>query len=261
MSSTSSPLGEQALCAYLAQCPPAALAFSGGCDSALLLALAAKAGCSIRPYFVKGDFQPEFELEDARRLCRELGVPLTVIQAHPLTEPCIRANDAQRCYHCKRLIFENLISRAKADGRTLLFDGTNASDPEADRPGMRALRELSVQSPLRRFGLTKTQVRAISRRMGLFTADKPAYACLATRIPTGTPLEKRDLERVESAEAALFGMGFSNLRLRLSGDTGRLQLPAAQLEKAAAQHEAITRQLRPFVSEVLLDLTPRPEVE
>lgn len=253
------PLGEAALLSYLAQCPPAALAFSGGCDSAYLLALAVKAGCPVHPIFVKGDFQPEFELEDAKRLCQELGVPLTVLSARPLENERIRENGPRRCYYCKRQIFEALLSAAQDAGCTLLFDGTNASDPEADRPGMQALRELSVKSPLRQFGLTKQMVRQNSRKLGLFTADKPAYACLATRIAAGTPLEKSDLIRVEKAENALFALGFSNLRVRLSGEDGLLQLPASQFEKAKAMSETIQTQLRPWVSRVQLDPVPRPE--
>lgn len=259
MTPADASLGEAALLSYLAQCPPAALAFSGGCDSAYLLALAVKAGCPVHPIFVKGDFQPEFELEDARRLCKELGVPLTVLSASPLENERIRENGPRRCYYCKRQIFETLLAAAKNLGCTLIFDGTNASDPEADRPGMQALRELSVQSPLRRFGLTKPQVRANSRKLGLFTANKPAYACLATRIATGTPLQKADLVRVEKAENALFALGFSNLRVRLLDEAGLLQLPASQFEKAEALKETIQTRLHPWFSRVELDPVPRPE--
>lgn len=251
--------GEAALRRFFSQGSRTALAFSGGCDSAYLLALAARAGCDVRPYFVKGDFQPEFELEDARRLCEELGVELTVLHAQPLNDEQVVQNGPRRCYYCKKMIFSALVEAAKKDGCTTIWDGTNASDAEGDRPGMKALRELEVQSPLRICGLTKAQVREGSRRMGLFTWNKPAYACLATRIPTGTALQKQDLVRVEKAEAALFEMGFSNLRLRLMGEIGRLQLPASQLEQAAARHKEITDQLAPWVNGVLLDLQPRAE--
>lgn len=251
--------GEAALSRFFQEGSRAALAFSGGCDSAYLLALAVRAGCDVRPYFVKGDFQPEFELEDARRLCKELGVELTVLHAQPLTDEQVVQNGPRRCYYCKKMIFSALVEAAEKDGCTRLWDGTNASDAEGDRPGMKALRELQVQSPLRICGLTKAQVREGSRRMGLFTWNKPAYACLATRIPTGTALKKEDLVRVENAEQILFDMGFSNLRLRLMGSLGRLQLPASQMERAAACHKEITERLRPWVSGVLLDLEPRAE--
>lgn len=124
---------------------------------------------------------------------------------------------------------------------------------------MKALEELQVLSPLRLCGVPKTQVRARSRELGLFTWEKPAYACLATRIPTGTAITAGALERVEAAEGALFALGFTDFRVRVLGELARLQLPAAQLAAAAEKHGAITRALNPWFSGVLLDLTPRRE--
>ena len=163
--------------------PKAALGFSGGVDSSYLLWAARQCGADVRPYYIKTSFQPEFEFEDAKRLCREIGAELTVLELDALSDPAVAANPADRCYHCKRNLFGTLAARALADGYTLLLDGTNASDDAGDRPGMRALRELSVRSPLRECGLTKAFIRARSREAGLFTWDKPAYACLATRVP------------------------------------------------------------------------------
>lgn len=237
----------------------AALAFSGGTDSALLLAAAVKAGCRVQPYFVHSAFQPGFELEDAERLCAQLGVELRVLEASPLEDEQVRANGPLRCYYCKRMIFSALVSAAAADGFSEVWDGTNASDDASDRPGMRALAELGVKSPLRLCGLTKADVRRKSRELGLFTAQKPAYACLATRVPTGTPLEAETLRRVEAAEGALMAMGFSNLRVRVLGRLGRLQLPAGRLEEAARRHKEITGALAPWFDGVLLDLAPRKE--
>lgn len=237
----------------------AALAFSGGTDSALLLAAAVKAGCRVQPYFVHSAFQPGFELEDAKRLCEQLGVELRVLEARPLEDEQVRANGPQRCYYCKRMIFSALVSAAAADGFAEVWDGTNASDDAADRPGMRALAELKVVSPLRLCGLTKADVRRMSRELGLFTAAKPAYACLATRVPTGTALDAETLRRVEQAEGALMSMGFSDLRVRVLGRQGRLQLPAGQLEEAARRHGEITGTLAPWFDGVLLDLAPRKE--
>ena len=182
--------------------PKAAVAFSGGTDSAFLLWAARECGCDVRAYYVKTPFQPQFELEDARRLASELAVPMTVVEADILAVPEAAANGPQRCYHCKTTLFSQLRQAAREDGYTVLLDGTNASDNAGDRPGMRALRELEVRSPLRECGLTKEEVRRRSREAGLFTWDKPAYACLATRIPTGTPITKEDLDRVERAECA-----------------------------------------------------------
>ena len=160
--------------------PRAALAFSGGTDSAYLLYMALKCGAQVRPYYVKTPFQPRFELDDALRLARELGTELTVIEYDILDDGLIAANPADRCYHCKKKLFGLLLrERAANDGFPLIIDGTNASDEAGERPGMRALCELGVRSPLRECGLAKTEIRARSRTAGLFTWDKPAYACLA----------------------------------------------------------------------------------
>ncbi|NLB39450.1 MAG: TIGR00268 family protein, partial [Clostridiales bacterium] len=166
--------------------PRAALGFSGGVDSSYLLWAGRHYGADIRPYFVKTAFQPAFELADAKRLASDVGAEITVIEADILTNPLVCGNAADRCYHCKSTIFGTLASRALQDGYTLLLDGTNASDDANDRPGMRALKELHVRSPLREAGMTKQEVRQLSREAGLFTWDKPAYACLATRVPTDT---------------------------------------------------------------------------
>ena len=237
--------------------PRAAAAFSGGTDSAFLLWAAKHCGCDIRAYYVKTAFQPDFELADARRLCRELSIPLTVLEADILAVPGAAANGPDRCYHCKRALFSLLREAARRDGYDLLLDGTNASDDAGDRPGMRALREPEVRSPLRECGLTKEEVRARSREAGLFTWDKPAYACLATRIPTGTPITAADLERVERAEDALFALGFSDFRVRLAGGGARIQIPAGQMEGLLKRREEILKQLAPHFSAVLLDLDAR----
>ena len=146
---------------FFRQCPRVALGFSGGVDSAYLLYAALEHGAQVKPYFVKTAFQPRFELEDARRLCAQLGVELTVLELDVLAVPCVAENPPDRCYHCKRALFGRLRRQALADGYTVLIDGTNASDDAGDRPGMRALGELSVRSPLRECGITKAQVRAL----------------------------------------------------------------------------------------------------
>ena len=235
----------------------AALAFSGGADSALLLAAAVKAGCRVQPYFVHSAFQPGFELEDAKRLCAQLGVALRVLEASPLEDEQVRANGPLRCYYCKRMIFSALVSAAAADGFSEVWDGTNASDDASDRPGMRALAELGVKSPLRLCGLTKADVRRKSRELGLFTAQKPAYACLATRVPTGEAITPETLRKVEAAEEALFSLGYSDLRVRVFHGAARLQLPGHQLEQAAKEREAILQALAPWFDMVLLDLKER----
>ena len=247
----------EALAAFFKAHRKLALAFSGGADSAYLLYAATACGCDVTAYYVKSAFQPEFELEDAKRLAGELKARLAVIPLDVLAEPTVRANPPDRCYHCKRAIFSALLDRAKADGYGELIDGTNASDDAGDRPGMRALKELRVLSPLRECGVTKAMLRAYSREAGLFTWDKPAYACLATRVPSGTALTADILTRVEAAEAALFEMGYSDFRVRVFHGAARLQLKADQWAKAAAQRDAIREALRPHFETVLMDMEDR----
>lgn len=242
---------------FFAQCPKVALGFSGGVDSAYLLYAALEHGAQVRPYFVKTAFQPAFELEDARRLCAQLGVELSVLELDVLSVPHVGENPPDRCYHCKRALFGRLREQALAEGFPVLMDGTNASDDAGDRPGMRALGELFVRSPLRECGITKAQVRALSKEAGLFTWDKPAYACLATRVPTGEAITPEVLQKVEGAEDALFRLGYSDLRVRVFHGAARLQLPGAQLEKAAGEREAVLRALAPWFDTVLLDLRER----
>ena len=242
---------------FFTEHPKAALGFSGGVDSSYLLWAAVNAGADIAPYYIQTAFQPAFELEDAKRLCEQIGVKLNVIQLDALADPRVAANPANRCYYCKVGLFGALRARAKADGYDLLLEGTNASDDAGDRPGMKALREMEVRSPLRECGLTKAMIRQESRKAGLFTWDKPAYACLATRVPTGRTITPELLRRVEGAETALFALGFTDFRVRLYDDAARLQLPEGQLAKAVEQRQAIRQALAPWFDIVLLDTQTR----
>ena len=241
---------------FFRQTPRAALAFSGGTDSALLLWAGKRYGCDLRAYYVKTAFQPEFEYRDALRLAQELEVPMTVVETDILAVPEAAANGPERCYFCKRELFSRLWEAARRDGYPVLLDGTNASDDAGDRPGMRALRELEVRSPLRECGLTKDDVRRLSKEAGLFTWDKPAYACLATRIPTGTAITAEDLARVEEAETALHSLGFRDFRVRLFHGAARVQVPEAQLPLALEQRGEILAALGAFDG-ALLDLRGR----
>ena len=234
-----------------------AVAFSGGVDSSYLLYAARRCGADVTAYFVKSQFQPAFELADARRLLGELGVPLTVIGLDALADETVRANPPDRCYHCKKRIFTAVAQAARRDGYDLLMDGTNASDDAGDRPGMRALEELSVRSPLRECGLTKERIRALSKEAGLFTWNKPAYACLATRIAAGEPLTEEKLARTERAEDFLFSLGFSDFRVRSRGDTAVIQLRESQFESFAEHRKAIVSALKREYREVLLDTEGR----
>ena len=237
--------------------PKAAIAFSGGVDSAYLLYAALQSGADVRAYYVKSAFQPQFELDDARRLAETLSADMRVLDVDILADETVAANPPDRCYHCKRHIFSAIASAAAADGYTLLLDGTNASDDAGDRPGMRALRELSVRSPLRECGLTKPEIRRLSREAGLFTWDKPAYACLATRVPAGEQLTAEKLENTERAEDFLFSLGFADFRVRLFNGAARLQLPAEQLPRLLERRAEILSELKKTYRAVVLDLEVR----
>lgn len=237
--------------------PRAALAFSGGVDSAYLLYAAQQCGAQVRAYYVRTAFQPLFELEDARRLAEQLHADMRELTVDILADDAVRTNPADRCYHCKRLIFSEILREAERDGFSVLMDGTNASDDADDRPGMRALRELSVRSPLRECGLTKPEIRKRSREAGLFTWDKPAYACLATRVPTGVEITADKLKRTERAEAYLSALGFQDFRVRISGDAARIQVKETQLALVMEQREAILEELKKAYTDVWLDLEVR----
>ena len=242
---------------FFRQHPKAAIAFSGGVDSSYLLYAALQCGADVRAYYVKGAFQPQFELDDAQRLARDIHAPLTVLRADVLRDETVTANPANRCYYCKKVVFSSIAQAALADGYTVLLDGTNASDDAGDRPGMRALQELQVLSPLRLCGLTKPEIRRLSKEARLFTWDKPAYACLATRIPTGEKITAEKLSATESAEGELFAMGFTDFRVRWYAGAARLQFPAVQLPRVLERREEILTKLKKYYPAVLLDLEVR----
>ena len=247
------------LSAFFQENPKIALAFSGGVDSAYLLYAAKAYGSDTTAYYVKTAFQPRFEYEDACRLADELGMPMKTIELDVLADEKVTSNPKNRCYYCKRRIFTAILSAAKEDGYTAVMDGTNASDDVNDRPGMKALSELSVRSPLRECGLTKEMIRSLSKEAGLFTWDKPAYACLATRIPTGTEISQELLSRTEQAENALKSFGFSDFRIRLMGDAAKLQLKESQFDLLFKRRYEIYDTLHRYYSAVLLDLEVRDE--
>ena len=241
--------------------PVAALGFSGGVDSSYLLYSGIHCGAKIKAYYVKTAFQPQFELQDALRLAKQLGADMTVIETDILAVPGVAENPADRCYYCKTAIFSLIRQHALNDGYPILIDGTNASDDAGDRPGMKALQELTVRSPLKECGLRKSDIRRLSGEAGLFTWDKPAYACLATRIPTGTAITAEALRKIEHAEDALFAMGFTDFRVRLTGSSAKLQFPLPQLFSALEKREEIIDQLQPEFESVLLDLAGRRNQE
>lgn len=234
-----------------------ALAFSGGVDSAYLLYAGLVCGCDIHAYYVNSQFQPAFELEDACRLAEELHAKITIIDVDILSDDTIAANPVNRCYYCKKQIFSKIVKAAKNDGYEILIDGTNASDNASDRPGMQALKELSVYSPLRECGITKEQVRQLSREAHLFTWNKPAYACLATRIPAGSLITEDKLYCTEQAEKILTDMGFYNLRVRFVNEDAKIQIPENQFDKFFLKRREIITALKPYYHSITLDLEGR----
>lgn len=234
-----------------------ALGFSGGVDSSYLLYAALKNGATVRAYYVRSAFQPSFEFDDAVRMAKELGADMKIIDVNVLADDAVASNPADRCYYCKKTLFGAIRERALADGFDVLMDGTNASDDSGDRPGMKALGEFSVRSPLRECGLTKADIRRLSKEAGLFTWNKPAYACLATRIPAGDRITPELLAKVEGAESELFAMGYSDFRVRVYKGAARLQFPGEQMETALKERDEIIRKLSPFFELVFLDLKGR----
>jgi len=249
------------LAGFFRENPVCAAAFSGGVDSACLLYGAALYAERTAAYFVKTPFQPAFELTDAEETAERLNVPLRVITLDVLRIPEVAANPENRCYYCKRALFTSLIEAARSDGFPMVVDGSNASDAAADRPGMRALRELGVRSPLRECGLTKADIRRIAREAGISVWNKPSYACLATRIPTGTIITAEDLSRIARGEGLLAEHGLSDFRLRLRGRNGLLQVREEQMELARSILPEIEARLAGDFNRITLDETPRPSRE
>lgn len=242
---------------FFSQNQKVALAFSGGVDSAYLLYAAIQSDCDIHAYYVKSAFQPEFELEDAKRLAKELDATMTVLNLDVLSESNITDNPVNRCYFCKKKFFSKIIEASKADGYDVIIDGNNASDDADDRPGMKAVQELQVRSPLRECGITKSEVRNLSKEAGLFTWNKPAYACLATRIPTGVKITAEKLHATEISEKALSDLGFTDFRIRLSGNGAKIQVREEQLEKLLIYRKEILEKLKPYYTSVTVDLEVR----
>jgi uncharacterized protein len=213
----------ECLRAFFEENPRVLLAFSGGTDSSYLLFAAVASGADVVACTAKGPFQPDFETEDALSFAKALGVRHSIVLVDPLSHSGISANGPDRCYLCKRMLFGRLCEIADNEERCLI-DATNASDDPSSRPGMRALDELGVVSPLRICGIAKADVRRLSRESDLPFADKPSNSCLATRISTGTAITAEALERVERSEDEIRGLGFSGFRVRDRGDQCILEI-------------------------------------
>jgi uncharacterized protein (TIGR00268 family) len=210
------------------------VAFSGGVDSSVVAALAHDVlGDDAVACTAKSETLPDAELDEARRVAREIGIRHEVVEFSELDNPDFVQNDGDRCYHCRTMRLGRMYDVARDLGIETVCDGTNASDPgEGHRPGLRAVEELEVFSPLLAHGVTKSEVRTIADDYGLSVADKPAMACLSSRIPTGLEVTEERLTRVERAETLLREWGFSQFRVRDHDGLARVEVAADELERA-----------------------------
>lgn len=234
-----------------------AIAFSGGADSAYLIWEAKNHGADFKAYFVKTCFQPEFELRDAVKLAELLDFEFEVINIDILSRAEIAENTPLRCYYCKKVILSAILEKAAADGYNIIADGTNLSDSAADRPGMKALAEHGVISPLRLCSLTKDEIIKRARQAGLFTADKPSYSCLATRVKAGREITADLLAKIEMAENLFFERGYSDFRVRVRGNTAELEINAADNDKFARDKQMLKGELLKIFDAVGSDVKRR----
>ncbi len=214
-------------------CERVLVAFSGGIDSTLVLRLAfqelgsnAVAVTAVSPSLAQSD------LEASRDIAREIGAPHELIKSSETEDPRYQRNDSQRCYFCKNNVYQSLIDYADREGFPWILDGTNADDLGDHRPGLRAAREHGVRSPLQEAGIGKEDIRTWARELGLSNWDRPANACLSSRVPYGSEVTPEKLSQVEQAEAALRKLGFRELRVRHHDQVARIEVARDELPRA-----------------------------
>ena len=222
-----------------------AVAFSGGVDSTFLLAVA-HGVLGERAFAITTHIHsvPAGEFAEAAAFCADRGIRHIIAEQDEFAIEGFAANPPDRCYICKRVLFSRMLEIAAEQGCTCLCDGSNTDDEGDYRPGMRALAELCIESPLRAAGLSKADIRELSREMGLPTWNKPSAACLSSRIPYGEEITAEKLARLDAGETFLRGLGFSQVRVRSHGDLARIEVPADEIGRAAADAEAIARKLK-----------------
>lgn len=221
------------------------VAFSGGVDSTLLLKVAHDVlGKRCLAATADSATYPREELEEARRLAALIGVEHIVVKTDELANERYAANGPDRCYHCKQTLFSELFPLARERGIATVVYGAIVDDLGDHRPGQRAAAEWQVRSPLVEAGLTKAEIRELSRELGLATWNKPSFACLSSRIPYGTSINAAQLQQIDEAERILRGMGFRGFRVRHHGDIARLELQPDDLLRAVEQREEIVSGLK-----------------
>jgi len=202
------------------------VAFSGGVDSSFLLKMASEVlgKDKVLAVSAKSETYPKEELECAKEIAREFGVEHLTIESEELEIPEFRMNPWNRCYYCKTVLFQKMKDVAKKRGLNFVVDGTNYDDIGDHRPGMKALRELEIRSPLKEATMTKEDIRYFSRKMDLKTWDKPSFACLASRFPYGKEITREKLTIVDKAESFLRGLNFRQVRVRHHDQIARIEL-------------------------------------
>jgi uncharacterized protein len=242
----------------IASCRSALVAFSAGVDSTFVLAVAREVlGERAVALTAHSPSVPAAEREEARALAARLGIRHLEVESHEQENPRYVANDVDRCYHCKSELYRICEEVARREGLAAILDGFNADDGKDHRPGHQAARERLVRSPLAEAGLSKAEVRAWSAAYGLPTWEKPQMACLASRIPYGTPVTPERLAQVERAEASLRALGLRNLRVRHHGDIGRIEVAEGEVEAAFARREALAAAVKAAGFKLaVLDLEP-----
>lgn len=234
----------RALRTELAKTGSAAVAFSGGVDSTFLLTVAHEVlGDKALAITTHIHSVPAAEFAQAKAFCEERGIRHLIAEQDEFAIEGFAANPPDRCYICKKALFARMAQIASEHGCTVLCDGSNTDDEGDYRPGMRALAELGIASPLRDAGLSKADIRALSREMGLATWDKPSAACLSSRIPYGEAITAEKLARIDAAEAFLHECGFEQVRVRSHGNLARIEVPAQEITQAAAQAQQIADKL------------------
>jgi len=219
------------------------VAYSGGVDSAFLLKVAAdELGTEALAVTADSPTIPRAELDAAVNLAHELGARHLVVKTDEMANPAFTENSPDRCYHCKTTLFSTLAGIAREQGFDCVLEGSNISDLTDYRPGMKAVEQLNVRSPLREAGLTKDEIRLLSRQAGLPVWDKPAAPCLSSRIPYGSPITLEKLHRIEAAEAFIRQFGFPILRVRDHDQVARIEVPATDIAKLLSEDVATSVQ-------------------
>lgn len=235
------------------------VAFSGGADSGLILKMACEAaertGRTVYGIFLHTMLHPAGEAESARKIADEVGAVFKILEIDELQEADIEYNPQDRCYRCKKYLFQSILKEAGKLCADVVMEGTNQDDLKAYRPGIRAVRELRIVSPLAAAELSKDEVRRLAAEYGLSISNKPASPCLATRFPYGTKLSDDAMRRVEQGEEILKEQGFYNVRLRVHGEIARIEVDSSDLQALVERRKEIISGLKKLgYTYVTLDL-------